>query len=80
MAFKLLLIFCVYPILPILYYVLKLENEPHGGIVFGVTIPADWLQREEIAKVRGQYRKELLRNAIIFGLLPFAILPVPFFL
>lgn len=79
MAFKLLLIFCVYPILPILYYVLKLENEPHGGIVFGVTIPADWLQREEISKVRGQYRKELLRNAVIFGLLPFAILPVPYF-
>lgn len=66
-------VFC-YPILPIIYFILKNELEPHKNIILGVTLPSDELQNPEVVKIVTKAKKSMRSIAIAFSIIPFTSL------
>ena len=60
----------MYPIVFILYFVLKNTAKPQKGLVFGVTVKKEWLSDEEITAITDEYNKKMKRNTLIMAVLP----------
>ncbi|SHM55907.1 Uncharacterized membrane protein [Anaerosporobacter mobilis DSM 15930] len=68
-----LFVFC-YPILPIMYFIIKNELEPHKNIILGVTLPSDELRNPKVKEIISRAKKSMRRIAIVLALLPFTSL------
>lgn len=68
-----LFVFC-YPILPITYFIIKNELEPHKNIILGVTLPSDELRNPKVKEIISRAKKSMRRIAILLALLPFTSL------
>lgn len=71
MFMKIIMFAFCYPILPIMYFILKNELEPHKNIILGVTLPADELHNPDVMKIVTKTKKSMYRMAIILAILPF---------
>lgn len=60
----------MYPVVFILYFVLKNTAKPKKGLVFGVTMKKEWLSEEEIKTLTDEYNKKMKRNMLIMAVLP----------
>lgn len=69
---KWIMLFLLYPLLPIMVGLMVNEAKPKKNIVVGVTLPFEARQTEEVSAVLAAYRK---RMWIAFGLLTLAIVP-----
>lgn len=66
-------VFC-YPILPIMYFIIKNELEPHKNIILGVTLPSDELRNPKVMEIISKAKISMRRIAIVLALLPFTSL------
>ena len=51
MLFDIIMLGCFYPVLLIMHLVMKNESKPKGNVVFGVTLPKDKVNTEEIGSL-----------------------------
>lgn len=63
---------CIYPILPIIYIVMKMNSEPKKNVVLGVTVPSQYLESEEVVKICNIFKRELRKYMIICAVIPIA--------
>ena len=76
MLFDIIMLGCFYPVLLIMHLVMKNESKPKGNVVFGVTLPKDKVNTEEITRTVAIYKKRLNICGIILFILPLSIIPV----
>ena len=60
----------MYPVLFILYFVMRGIGEAKNGYSFGLRMKAEWIKDEEAQKIVQQYRKELKKLMIVMALIP----------
>lgn len=79
MSWMLAIIFFVgmYPVLFILYFMMKDAGKPQDGCCFAVHIEKEWLETDTIKAVQENYKKELKRIVQILALIPFVTLVLP---
>lgn len=65
---------CMYPVLPIVYFVMKSSSRPKKNVVLGVTIPSEQIDHSDVVTICRQYDKELKTYTLIY-----ALMPIPFF-
>nr|WP_294493617.1 DUF5808 domain-containing protein [uncultured Anaerosporobacter sp.] len=68
-----LFVFC-YPILPIMYFIIRNELEPHKNIILGVTLPSDELRNPKVMEIISKAKISMRRIAIVLAILPFTSL------
>lgn len=66
-------VFC-YPILPIMYFIIRNELEPHKNIILGVTLPSDELRNPKVMEIISKAKISMRRIAIVLAILPFTSL------
>ncbi len=79
MSWMLAIIFFVgmYPVLFILYFMMKDAGKLQDGCCFAVHIEKEWLETDTIKAVQENYKKELKRIVQILALIPFVTLVLP---
>ncbi|HHX74026.1 MAG TPA: hypothetical protein GX699_03895, partial [Firmicutes bacterium] len=70
---KIFLLILLYPILPIMYFVLKNEIKPRKNIILGVTLPRSVLNDPDLAMICQQFKRALLQAALLLAFLPFSV-------
>jgi len=70
MILNIIFTICVYPILPILYFVMRTNSKPKKNVLIGVTLPSEFLEDEEVHEISNLFKKDLKRITIIYALIP----------
>lgn len=71
---------CMYPVLPIVYFVMKSSQKPNNkNIVLGVTLPGQYLEDSNVLEICKQFVKEMKRYAILLAVLPVSFFFIPYF-
>lgn len=70
MMMNMIMLVGMYPVLFLLYFVLKNSAKPKKGLVFGVTMKKEWLNDEEMQTLTNQYQKKMKRNLLIMLVTP----------
>lgn len=70
MAFRIILTIFMYPILPIMYFLLKNEVKPKKNIILGVTLPYSKIYDSRVDVLLGAYKKELNILSLILAPIP----------
>lgn len=70
MILSIIFMACLYPILPIRYFVLKMNSRSEKDIILGVTLPKEYLEDERVIQLCKLYNRELKRIAVLFAVLP----------
>ncbi len=76
-VFHVVLLVCLYPILPILYFLLRNEAKPKKNIRLGVTLPYAQLHDNEVDALCARYRVSLRRTALLLAPWPLACFFLP---
>ncbi len=76
LGFNIFMLVCFFPILPIVYFILKNETKPKKNIIVGVTLPYEARINEEVFAALYIFKKQLNILAVILGILLIA----PFFI
>lgn len=79
MAFNFIMLISLYPVLFIIYFVLKNEAIDKKNIILGVTIPKSYLKSEEVEQVTKVYQKRMNRLLLLFAWVPFVTFFIPYF-
>ena len=69
---------CMYPVLLILYAIMRYYGKPRGGLLFGVRMQPGWEQEPEVEDIRRQFRKEMLIWLLVLAVVPVVTLPIPY--
>lgn len=69
----------MYPCLFILYFACKSEAKSSQNSLFGIRVSEEWITRDETDALKNQYRKKMHRYLLIFALIPFTTLFIPYF-
>jgi len=70
MILNIISVICLYPILPILYFVMRMNSKPKKNVLIGVTLPTEFLEDEEVSQICRLFKKDLKRKTIIYSLIP----------
>lgn len=73
MTMKIILLLCLYPVFPIMYYMMRSEAKFRKNILLGVTLPYAAREDSEIEALAEGYKRELRMIGILLGLLPFTV-------
>lgn len=79
MAVQIIFMITMYPVLFVLYFVLRGVGEAKNGYSFGLRMKTDWMKDAKVQEIIQEYRKELKRMVIIFALIPLVTLWIPYF-
>ncbi len=71
--------FTMYPTIFLMYFILKGEGKVKHHTLFGIRFSSDWLSEEECTLLQMEYRRRMNRYLLIFALIPFITLPIPYF-
>lgn len=67
---------CMYPVLLILYAMVRSQSKPGGGLLFGARLP-EWLCKEpEVEQICRSFKKKLNLCTLVLALVPLAFLPI----
>ena len=66
MFFNILMVVCFFPIVPILYFVMRNYTKPKKNLIINVTLPLDAREDEQVLKYCKTYRHRLGIAAIVF--------------
>ncbi len=75
---NILLLVCMYPILLIVYYILK-NAALKDHTLFGIRFSDEWLSKEDVENLKKEYQRSLKRYLLILAFLPFLSFLIPFF-
>lgn len=70
MIFNIIMLVSMYPILPIMYFVLKNEAKPKKNIILGVTLPHIAREDNQVLKVLDEFQSQLKKATLILGVIP----------
>lgn len=76
---NILLFFCMYPVLFILYFVYKNESTPKQHHLFGIRYSEEWLSEAEIKDLQESYCRKMRHYLLVLALAPFSTLLIPYF-
>lgn len=77
MVLKIVLFICFFPVLPILYGLLRNETKPKKNIVLGVTLPYEARRDERVLRVCADFRRRLLIVTLLLAGVLMASLAIP---
>jgi len=66
------LLACVYPVLPIMYFILRNESRPKKNVILGVTVPLDHREDAGVAAICKGYRRALAAASAALAVVPAA--------
>ena len=69
---------CMYPMLLILYAIMRYYGKPRAGLLFGAGMQPGWEQEPEVEAIRRRFRKEMLIWLLILAVVPVVTLPIPY--
>ena len=69
---------CMYPVLLILYAIMRYYGKLRSGLLFGVRMQPGWEQQPEVEDICRQFRKEMLIWLLVLAVIPVATLPIPY--
>lgn len=72
-AFNIIFLVTCYPIIFVLYFFLR-NARNHNGWCFGASLSSEWKKDPEVDAIDFEYRKNLKRSMIVFGVAPIATL------
>lgn len=76
MVMFLIMAACMYPVLLILYAVVRSQAKPGSGLLFGARLP-EWLCEEpEVEQICRRFKKKLNLCLLVLALVPLAFLPI----
>lgn len=78
MIVSLFLFICMYPSVFIIYFMLYGEGKASRGTLFGIRYSRDWLSDTEIQELEQGFSRKMKRYLLIFVLIPFVTLPIPY--
>lgn len=78
MVVNFILLIMMYPVLFVLYIVLKNEGSAGSGYCFGVRMNAEWMKDSTAVEILAEYRRSLRRYLIICAVIPPAALFIPY--
>ncbi len=73
-----ILLFCMYPILVIMYFMLANETKPKKNIILGATLPYASLRAPQVQEICDQFKKTLRKALWILGLVPLPSIFIPY--
>lgn len=77
MAVQIIFFVTMYPILFLMYFILRPAGEFKNGYCFAVGMKRDWMEQQEVVEIREGYRREAKRLLIVLALIPFATWVLP---
>ena len=72
-ALHIIMLVCLYPVLPIIYFILRNEAKPKKNIILGVTLPYDARQDESVTDICRSFKKHLGFTALVLAILPVGV-------
>lgn len=69
---------CMYPVLLILYAIMRYYGKPRAGLLFGAGMQPGWEQEPEVEAIRRRFRKEMLIWLLVLAVVPVVTLPIPY--
>lgn len=84
MAMRIFLFISMYPILFILYFVMKNEAQVKSGMAYGIPLPGkeehpEFSLKEDLKQIEEAYKKEMKRYLLILAIIPIVSLFIPWF-
>ncbi len=79
MAVRIILILCMYPILPIMYFMLENEIKPKKNIILGVTLPYSIIYDSKIKVLLASFKRELKIQFWVLAFIPILTLFINWF-
>lgn len=80
MILNIIFAICMYPVLLIMYFVMKSCQKPKNkNIVLGITLPQQYLEENEVLTIRRKYVKELNWYALLSAIIPVSFFFIPYF-
>lgn len=79
MALQIIFSITMYPILLILYFVLRGVGEAKNGYSFGLRMKAEWMKDTKVQEILQEYRKELKQMTIVLAVIPLVTFLIPYF-
>lgn len=71
-AFNIIFLISCYPLILIMYFFLR-NARNHNGWCFGATLSREWKKDPEVEAIDVEYRSNLKKTMIAFGIMPFAM-------
>ena len=68
----------MYPVIFLLYYNFKSEGKQKRNMLFGIQTSKNWISQEECDAIQYEYRRKMNRYLLIFVLIPFITLLIPY--
>lgn len=78
MVLQIIFFIGMYPVLWILYFVMRSGGDAKNGYSFGISMKGDWLKSEEMQQILDRYKKELKQISTILAVVPFVSFAVPY--
>lgn len=78
MVVQIIFFVAMYPVLFILYFVMRGIGEARNGYSFGLRMKMEWMKDEKALGIVQQYRKELRNTAIVLALIPLVTFFIPY--
>lgn len=69
---------CMYPVLLILYAIMRYYGKPRAGLLFGARMQTGWEQEPEVEAICRRFRKEMLIWLLVLAVIPVITLPIPY--
>lgn len=69
---------CMYPVLLILYAIMRYYGKLRSGLLFGARMQPGWEKQPEVEDICRQFRKEMLIWLLVLAVIPVATLPIPY--
>ena len=73
MILNIIFTICLYPVLPILYFVMKTNSKPKKNVLMGVRLPSEFLEDDEVTEICNLFKKDLKKITILYAFIPIAI-------
>lgn len=77
-TFFIIMAACMYPVLLILYGVMRYYGRPRGGVMFGAQLQLGLEKEPEVAEISRRFKREVTLWLLILAVIPLATLPVPY--
>lgn len=78
MILNIILFVGLYPVLFVLYFVMKNTAKVQNGILFGAAMKKDWLSEEAIEQIIAEFYKEMKKVLLIFAVIPVLCFLTPY--
>lgn len=69
----------MYPLVLVLYFVMRGVGDAKNGYAFGAAMKQEWMKDEGVQQVVAQYRRELKREVLVLSVIPLVTFFIPYF-